>query len=210
MSKVSLYDLEYVIFDFETTGLYANQNDDILEIGAIKMKGDQPTGDIFSTLVNIQRKIPKAATAVNGITNQDIKDQPTIEEVFPKFIHFIGNKVLLAHNAEFDLSFIERYLKRFPRVSLNNPCLDTLQLSRMLYPYEKKHNLDAIAARFEIRQQLDTRHRSVGDCLLTAKIFGEFLKTLKRRRAATLAHVKACLFTAPKIQQPQAQALSFF
>ena len=145
------------------------------------MKGSEPTGEVFETLVRPSKKIPLKVSQVHGITDKDVENKPTIEEIFPKFMSFIGNKILVAHNAEFDLSFIKKYLKRFTQFPFNNSCIDTLQLSRQLYSYEKGHSLSAIASRFEIRKKVD-RHRSLGDCYLTAEIFSEMLKTLKRRK----------------------------
>jgi DNA polymerase III subunit epsilon len=208
MSKVSLYDLEYVIFDFETTGLNADQGDEIIEIGALLIRGDQPTDQSFHTLIDIKKDVPEQATAVHGITSADLKGQPTIEEAFPKFLDFLGNKMLIAHNAGFDLNFVKKNLKRFPHLSFANSCLDTLALSKQLFSYERRHNLGAIASRFEIRSNQD-RHRSIGDCLLTAKVFAQMLQTLKRRRSATLGHIKSCVILPPKITQ-HAESLNLF
>ncbi len=205
MSKASLFDLEYVIFDFETTGLEADKDDEIIEIGALKLKGTEPTGETFTSLINIQKKIPEKVKAIHGIQDEDIKDKPTIEEIFPKFLNFLGHKILIAHNAEFDLGFIKKNLKRFGHLSFPNHCIDTLQLSRQFFSYEKGHSLNAIASRFEIPLDKD-RHRSLGDCYLTAKIYSEFLKALKRRKCATLAAIKSCIFSPPKLYtsiQPQ-------
>ncbi|MBI2646375.1 MAG: 3'-5' exonuclease [Deltaproteobacteria bacterium] len=113
MSKASLFDLEYVIFDFETTGLDADKDDEILEIGAIRLKGTEPTGEVFSSLVNIQKKIPEKVKAIHGIQDKELEGKPPIEEIFPKFLNFLGNKILIAHNAEFDLSFLKKNLSSF-------------------------------------------------------------------------------------------------
>ncbi len=198
MAKVSLYELEYIIFDFETTGLNPDEGAEIIEIGAIKLRGTEPTGETFHSLINIQKKIPEQAKAINGISDKDLEGQPTIEEIFPKFIRFIGAKILIAHNAGFDLDFITENLKRFPQLSFTNFCIDTLQLSRSLFSYEKSHNLDAIAQRFGIIPE-KSRHRSLGDCTITAKIFIEFLKILKRKNSATLHHIRASILHPPKL-----------
>ena len=200
MSKASLLDLEYVVFDFETTGLHPERGDEIIEIGAIKLRGEEPTGETFQTLVNIQKPIPKEATQVNGIKDEDLVGKPLLQDVFPQFIQFIGTKILIAHNAEFDLGFLKKVLRLFPSFSFSNHCIDTLQLSRMLFSYEKSHNLDALANRFGLfpEEFVDGRHRSLGDCFLTAKIFGEFLKFLKRKRTATLHDIRSCLLSIPK------------
>ena len=204
MAKVSLYDLDYVIFDFETTGLDPNKDDEIIEVGALKLKGGEATGEVFHSLIHIQKPIPKKASQIHGITDKDLQGQPTIEEIFPKFINFIGNRILIAHNASFDLEFVKKNLKRFPNIAFTNPCIDTLELSRQLFSYEKTHNLDAIANRFGIQIGTD-RHRSLEDCQLTAQIFSEFLKTLRRQRNATLHHIRSCVLYPPKPKLSYAQ-----
>lgn len=204
MEKVSLYELDYIVFDLETTGLNPHEGDEIIEIGAMKLRGDQPTGETFQSLVQIHKPIPKQATLIHGIKDADLKGQPSIEKVFPDFINFIGQKMLVAHNAAFDLEFIKKNLQRFPRVQFNNCCIDTLQLSKHLFSYEKTHNLDAIASRFGIHSTKE-RHRSLGDCALTATLLSEFLKTLKRRSSATLHDIRSCILPPPRIAKVHAQ-----
>lgn len=204
MAKVSLYQLEYVVFDFETTGLSPHEGDEIIEIGALKLRGCEPTGETFQTLIHIQKPIPKQATSVHGISDKDLIGKPSLREIFPDFIRFIGNKMLIAHNATFDLEFVKKGLERFPQTSFNNHCIDTLQVSKQIFSYEKGHSLDAIANRFGIHTKIDdtqNRHRSLGDCHLTARIFSEFLKTLKRRNMATLQDIRNCILHPPKISQ---------
>ncbi len=201
MVKVSLFDLEYIVFDLETTGLSPHQGAEIIEIGALKLRGGEPTGETFQTLVHIAKPIPKQASLINGILDQDLMGQPPIDVVFPKFLDFIGHRILIAHNASFDLEFIKKNLERFPFVHFLNFCIDTVELSKLLFSYEKGHNLDAIANRFAIKNfetEAKGRHRSLGDCTITSKIFGEFLKILKQRNMATLHDIRDCILNPPK------------
>ena len=205
MAKFSLYNLEYTIIDFETTGLDPQAGAEIVEIGALRIRGDKLTGDTFQTLINIEKPMPKSASAVHGITDKDLKGKPTLEKVWPEFLSFIGNRMLIAHNAEFDLGFVKKAIERFPHQSLTNHCIDTLQVSRQLFSYEKGHSLDAISKRFGLRYTGTDRHRSMGDCHLTAQVFSEFLKVLKRRKADTLHHIRDCIFYPPKVTRLIAQ-----
>lgn len=199
-AKASLFDLEYVVFDFETTGLHPERGDEVIEMGAIKLRGDIPTGETFQSLIDIQKPVPKEASNIHGIRNEDLKGKPLLRDVLPQFIQFIGTKILIAHNAEFDLGFLKKALRSLPSFNFQNHCIDTLQLSRMLFSYEKSHNLDALANRFGFfpEEFTDQRHRSIGDCLLTAKIFGELLKSLKRKKMATLHGIRSCMLTLSK------------
>ena len=110
----------------------------------------------------------------------------------------------MAHNAAFDLGFVKKNLERFPTLTLTSPCIDTLQLSKQLFSYETGHSLDAIVKRFGIRMT-EKRHRSIGDCNLTAKIFSEFLNILKRRTGATLHDIRNCILKPPKAMLKHSQ-----
>ena len=204
MAKVALHHLDYIIFDFETTGLDPNQGDEIIEIGAIKLRGSEVTGEIYQTLVHIHKPIPRQASSIHGITDKELENQPPIEEVFPQFLKFIGKKTLIAHNAAFDLGFIKKNLERFPNLSFTNSCIDTLQISKHFFSYEKGHSLAAIAKRLSISSD-EKSHRSLADCKLTSKIFAEFLKLLKRRNIATLHDIRNCILPPPKICRTRAQ-----
>jgi DNA polymerase III epsilon subunit family exonuclease len=102
---------EYVVFDFETTGLSPWAGDEIIEIGAMKIFGNQlDEQNIFHSLINPKRVIPEEATKVNGITNDMVASAPTLDVVLPKFLDFIGTAWLVAQNAKFDMGFLMKYL----------------------------------------------------------------------------------------------------
>ncbi len=165
-SKGQSLEDEYVVFDLETTGL-DKRKDRITEIGAVKIKGGQVTGS-FSTLINPGKDIPAKITELTGITNDMVKDSPSQQEILPAFVEFIGDSVLVAHNAGFDTGFLNNALKSID-VKLHNTVLDTLELSRRLFPNLKKHKLNIVAGHLKIK--LENHHRAVDD----AKCAGEIL-----------------------------------
>ena len=162
---------EYVVFDLETTGLSPWGGDEIIEIGAMKIFGsDIDEVNHFHTLVNPKRMIPPDATRVNGITNEMVANAPTLEEVFPKFLEFVGTAWLVAQNARFDMSFIMKYLVQF-KMKAQYEVYDTMLCSRRCFPEEDRHNLDVICQRLSLAVEQKDRHRSIGDVKLTAKAF---------------------------------------
>lgn len=163
---------EYVVFDLETTGLSPWAGDEIIEIGAIKVFGDQiDEVGCFHSLVNPRRLISEEATKVNGITNEMVAAAPTFDQVFPKFLDFVGGAYLVAQNAKFDMSFL---MKHMLQNSIQRPpfeVYDTVHFSRRCFPDETRHNLDIIAQRLGLTIAPEDRHRSIGDVKLTAKAF---------------------------------------
>ncbi len=170
-----IYD-EFVVFDIETTGLSAI-NDAITEIGAIKIKDGQII-DTFSQLVNPQRNIPGFISDLTGITDGMVKDKPTIDDVILEFNEFIKGCVLVAHNSTFDVGFIRENLKTV-NLGLYNPVLDTLELTRAVFPNLKNHKLDTVANHLDVN--LDNHHRAVDDAIATSEIFNKIIEMLKSR-----------------------------
>ncbi len=127
-SNSKLLSDHYIVFDFETTGLDA-EFEDIIEIGAIKFEYDHPI-QAFKTYIKPTKKIRKKITDITGITNDDVANAPTIEEIMPHFINFIGNYTLVAHNAKFDMSFLLDKLYKLGYSKPKNKVIDTLTLSR--------------------------------------------------------------------------------
>ncbi len=166
----------YIVFDIETTGLSA-VNDMITEIGAIKVKNGEII-DTYSQLINPERPIPELITNLTGITDHMVKDKPTIGEVIYDFKEFIGNDVLVAHNATFDVGFIREKFNLF-NLELNNPVLDTLELSRAVFPSLKSHKLNIIAKHLDV--DLVNHHRAVDDAQATAEILLKILDMLREK-----------------------------
>lgn len=157
---------KFVVFDIETTGL-SPKKDMITEIGAVKIE-DNKIIDEFSQLINPQRKIPENIVKLTGITDEMVKDKPTIEEVLPRFEEFIEDTILVAHNASFDVGFIRDKFSKLGK-KIDNPVLDTLELSRALFPKLKSHKLNIIAKHLKVN--LVNHHRAVDDAKATAEIF---------------------------------------
>ena len=178
----------FVVFDIETTG-FSNTNDKITEIGAVKIENFKIV-DKFSELINPQKDISYKIQELTGITNDMVKDKPTIEEVLPKFIEFIGDSVLVAHNAEFDMSFISEKCRQ-QNIEFKNKSVDTLTLARILLPELKRHRLNVVAKALGV--PLLNHHRAVDDAQATALIFIKFLEMLEKKGAKTLQQVNEVL-----------------
>lgn len=164
-----------VVFDIETTGLEP-QKCKITEIGAIKIEGGEIT-DKFSQLINPGVQIPPNITELTGITDDMVADKPDIAEVLPKFLDFCAGASVVAHNAQFDCGFI-RYNAAALGLEFKNHTIDTLQLSRELFPNERKHSLDAVCRRLGV--SLENHHRAVDDATATAEIFLKFSEMRRR------------------------------
>jgi len=179
-------DLEgtYVVFDIETTGFSA-VTDRIIEIGAVKVEDGKIT-DKFSTFVNPKRPIPFRITELTGITDEMVIGSPDIETILPQFIEFIGDAVLVAHNASFDVGFIEQNCKR-QKIEADFTYVDTVALARVLLPALNRFKLDTVAKALNI--SLENHHRAVDDAGCTAEIFVKFVQMLKERELTTLAKV---------------------
>jgi DNA polymerase-3 subunit alpha (Gram-positive type) len=166
----------YIVFDIETTGL-SPINDMITEIGAVKIVNGEVT-DTYSQLINPERSIPEFITNLTGITDEMVRDKPTIGEIITDFKNFIGEDVLVAHNATFDIGFIREKMKIY-NIGLDNPVLDTLELSRAVFPSLRSHKLNIIAKHLDV--SLLNHHRAVDDATATAEMFLKILNMLEER-----------------------------
>lgn len=171
----------YVVFDLETTGFSPIQ-DKIIEIGAVKVERGVIM-ERFSTFVNPKIPIPFKITQLTSITDDMVVDAETIDVVLPKFLDFIGDAVLVAHNAGFDVSFIEQNC-RYQEIEREFISLDTVALARVLLPTLSKYKLNVVAKALNI--SLENHHRAVDDAGATAEIFVRFVEMLKEREIDTL------------------------
>ncbi|UPA29421.1 PolC-type DNA polymerase III [Terrisporobacter glycolicus] len=178
----------FIVFDLETTG-FSNKNDKITEIGAVKVENFKIV-DRFSQLINPEKDISYKVQELTGITNDLIKDKPTIEEILPKFIEFIGDSVLVAHNADFDMGFMQQKCRE-QNIEFKNTSVDTLTLARTLLPHMKRFRLNLIAK--ELGIPLLNHHRAVDDAEATAHIFIKFLEMIKKKGAEKLSDVNMIL-----------------
>ncbi|WP_130807040.1 PolC-type DNA polymerase III [Senegalia massiliensis] len=183
-SREQNIDCEYIVFDIETTG-FSPVNDGITEIGAVRIKNGEIL-DTFSELVNPEKEIPQKVIELTGITNDMVKDKETIDKILPKFQDFIGEAVLVAHNASFDMGFINKKFEKI-NVTLSNPVLDTLQFSRELYSHLKSHKLNKIAKYLNI--SLENHHRAVDDSKATAEILLKMIEDVKQRGVKKLEDI---------------------
>ena len=174
----------YIVFDIETTG-FSSIRDRIIEIGAVKVVNGEIV-DRFSTFVNPERPIPFEITGLTGITDEMVMGAPAIGTVLPQFLEFAGDGVLVAHNAGFDVGFIEQNCRE---QGLNDRFIyvDTVALARVLLPTLSKYKLNIVAKALNI--SLENHHRAVDDAGATAEIFVKFVEMLKKDQVTTLKEV---------------------
>lgn len=184
LAERRLATLAYTVFDTETTGLEPSAGDEIISIGAVRIvNGRLLRHEVFEQLVNPRRPISRESQQVHGIEAHALANEPTIEEVLPRFHRFCEDTVLVAHNAAFDMRFLE--LKEAKTgVRFDQPVLDTLLLSAIVHPSQDNHNLDAIAERLGVR--VIGRHTALGDALVTGEVFLRLLPLLAERGIVTL------------------------
>lgn len=174
----------YVVFDIETTGFSPVKNR-IIEIGAVKVI-DGKIVDRFSSFVNPQVPIPFRIEQLTGINDEMVMDAPLIDQVLPEFLAFCEGAIFVAHNANFDMSFIMENAKRQGR-QMEPVYVDTVGIARVLLPNQAKHTLDAVAKTMGV--SLENHHRAVDDAEATAEIFVKFIPLLEQRGCHTLAEV---------------------
>ena len=176
----------FVVFDIETTGINP-QHEKIIEIGAIKINNGIII-DSFSEFVNPEKPIPYKISNLTSITDDVVKDAPTIDIVLPKFIEFCEDAVLVAHNANFDTGFIKHNCKIL-NIKYNYTHIDTMEVARYLHPNHSRYNLDAVCKMEKVVNE--HHHRADADTDVTAKIFLNFISKLENEGIHTLAELNA-------------------
>ena len=176
-SKGQSLDTEYCVLDLETTGISCF-TEKITEIGIIKIK-DGKEIDTFESFVNPEKPIPEKITEITGITDEMVKNSPTIEEILPKVIEFIGSSVVVTHNTDFDVTWL-KYNYEKCGYKWENTYIDTLRLSRALYPHFTKHKLGIIAEKLGIK--VEVAHRALDDVKTLVKVFNKMIEEVKDRK----------------------------
>lgn len=179
-SNIELENATYVSFDLETTGL-SSRMEEIIEIGAVKMKNGMPV-DSFQTFVNPGKSLSTFTTELTGITDDMVKNAPSLEEAVPKFLDYCKDCILVAHNGIFDISFIKEAINKIGLPKLTNPVIDTLPLSRFLYSDHRSHTLGSVARRFNIEYDEEVAHRADYDAQVLANVFEVMLNELVHNR----------------------------
>jgi DNA polymerase-3 subunit epsilon len=175
--RVGLGEAEFTVVDLETTGGRAGPGT-IIEIGAYRMVGRRLT-ESFSTLVWPHGGVvPRFITGLTSITTEMVREAPPIEDVLPAFREFMGERVMVAHNAAFDFGFLDFEYRRIFGIGLGNPVLCTLRMSRRFMPSLKRRRLDLLAEHFGL--SLEGRHRGLGDARMAAELLSIFLEMAER------------------------------
>ena len=192
-SKGQSLDETFVVFDLETTGFSPDKNK-IIEIGAVKVVGGVIT-DRFSTFVNPEVPIPFRIEELTSIKDDMVIDAPKIEEILPEFMKFCDGAIMVAHNAEFDMSFIKKNCKD-QGIDREFTIIDTVALARILLPNLNRFKLDTVAKALNV--SLENHHRAVDDAACTAEIFVKFIEMLKERGMENLDDVNHMVSTSPE------------
>jgi DNA polymerase-3 subunit epsilon len=183
-----LTELTYTVFDTETTGLNPSQGDEIIQMGATRIvNGKLLSQECFDQLVDPQRSIPAATIPIHGIEPHMVAGKPTIAQVLPSFHGFAQDTVLVAHNAAFDMRFLQ-LKEKSTGVVFDQPVLDTLLLSAVVHPNQESHRLEAIAERFNVTVM--GRHTAMGDAMVTAEVFLKLIPLLAEKGIRTLGQAR--------------------
>ncbi|NJD33364.1 MAG: DNA polymerase III subunit epsilon [Betaproteobacteria bacterium] len=184
-----LAQLDYTVFDTETTGLEPSEGDEIIQIGAVRIVNRRLLRhEAYEQLIDPQRSLPPQSVKIHGITADMLAGQPPIGQVLPIFRAFVADTVLVAHNAAFDMRFLE--LKEAATgIRFDRPVLDTFLLSAALFPNQETHRLEAIAERLGV--SVMGRHTAVGDAIVTAEVFLKMMPLLAEKGIRTLGEARA-------------------
>jgi DNA polymerase-3 subunit epsilon len=180
-----------VLFDTETTGLEPHSGHRVIEVAAVELMNDLPTGKHFHKLVHPERDVPQDATRIHGFTLADLVDKPRFADVVDDLLEFFGDAKLIAHNAPFDFAFLdlELGLLGLPPLSAHR-MIDTLALAKVRFP-GMPNSLDALCRRFAIDLSARTTHNALLDCKLLADVYLEL--TGGRQRGLSLTTAKTAI-----------------
>lgn len=164
-----------IVFDTETTGFDYAKGERLVEIGALELVNHMPTGVTYHQYINPEKEVPEEVVKVHGLTYEFLKDYPTFDKVADEWLDFIGDAVLVAHNASFDINFVNYELKQLGKPEMTwDRVVDTLEIARSLFP-GARCSLDALCRRFEIDNTARTFHGALLDAQLLADVYLELL-----------------------------------
>lgn len=185
LGQVPLNKLIYVVFDTETTGLNPSEGDEIIQLGAIRIvNGQMLYHEAIDQLVDPKRHVPQSSVDIHGIQPELLPGQPTIDKVLQHFHQFAENSVLVAHNAAFDMRFLQ-LKEESSGVKFENPVLDTLLLSSIIHPNQDSHSLEGLAERLNVT--IVGRHTALGDAIVTSEVLLKMLPLLQANGIHTLS-----------------------
>ena len=183
-----LVELAYTVFDTETTGLQPAEGDEIIQIGAARIvNGKLLRQESFEQLVDPKRPLAPESAEIHGITEAMLAGQPDILEVLPAFHAFAADTVLVAHNAAFDMRFLQ-LKEEATGLRFEQPVLDTLLLSPLIHPNQESHRLEAIAERMGVH--IMGRHTALGDAIVTGEVFLKMIPLLADKGIRTLREAR--------------------
>lgn len=183
--KRAVSEFTFVAFDFETTGLHA-ASDRVVEFGAVRFQLGRELAT-FQQLVNPGIPIHPQAASVNGINDEMVSNMPKIGAVLPEFMHFVGDALLIAHNAEFDVAFLRAELQRTGMPTVTNPIIDTQRLAQRAFPGKKSYALQSLVEMLAIPP--DTAHRAVQDARQSMIVFQRCVEALAFMGDLTIGEV---------------------
>lgn len=187
-----------IILDTETTGLDPKRGDRLIEIGCIELYNRIPTGREYHCFINPERDVPAEAEAVHGLSTQFLKDKPLFSKLADEFLEFVGDDVLVIHNATFDINFLNHELDQLKKKTFSfDRVVDTLALARRKHP-AGPNTLDALCKRYGIDNSKRTKHGALIDCLLLAEVYVELLG---ERQAALSLQTQAAVARASAARQ---------
>ena len=190
----------YVVFDTETTGFNAAGGDQMIEIGAVKITDGQII-DRFDEFINPGRHIPDNITALTEITDDMVKDADDEKTVTKRFLDWAGNLPMVAHNAKFDISFVQMAMKKYDMGEFKSTVIDTLELSRQLDQGFARHSLSALVKRYNVPFDEESHHRADYDAEGTAYVFDKMLKKLVQQNIETISDIDTKLISKEEIHK---------
>ncbi|MCQ2800576.1 MAG: PolC-type DNA polymerase III, partial [Bacilli bacterium] len=193
-ANIPLNRAKYVVLDLETTGLNSAYNR-IIEFGAVRVEHGIVTEEM-DILINPEISLPKKIVEITNITDKMLENQPTIVEALPKIVSFIGDAVLVTHNADFDFSFLQQALKDNGFEQLKNPVIDTLSLSRYLFPDSKNHRLGSLCRNMDVVYKEDEAHRANYDARVLNDVWQPMLVLLTKSNH-NLTHAELAKLETP-------------